>query len=144
MLWEAVLNGVWWLTSCKFNVRFVSFKWWLCIVIYCDMFWFNDFCLCNAIWIVSLASLVNTLRPRQNGGHFIEDIFKCLFNEIVWTLISMSLIVVRKGPINNIPALVQIKAWRPPGNNPLSKPLIVILLTHICVTRPQQGNVLCH
>ena len=28
-------------------------------------------------------------------------------------------------------------AWRRPGDKPLSEPMVVILLTHICVTRPQ-------
>ena len=41
------------------------------------------------------------------------------------------------GPINNIPALVQIMAWRRPGDKPLSGPMMFRLLTHICVTRPQ-------
>ena len=44
---------------------------------------------------------------------------------------------VAKSPINNIPALVQIMAWRHPGDKPLSEPMMVGLLTHICVTRPQ-------
>ena len=44
---------------------------------------------------------------------------------------------VPKGPINNIPALVQIKAWRRPGEKPFSEPMLVSSLTHICVTRPQ-------
>ena len=39
--------------------------------------------------------------------------------------------------INNIQALVQIMAWRRPGDKPLSEPVIVRLSTHICVTRPQ-------
>ena len=39
--------------------------------------------------------------------------------------------------INNIPALVQIMAWRRPDDKPLSEPMMVSLLTHICVTRPQ-------
>ena len=38
---------------------------------------------------------------------------------------------------NNIPALVQIMAWRRPGDKPLSETMMVSLLTHICVTRPQ-------
>ena len=46
------------------------------------------------------------------------------------------------GPINNIPALVQIMAWRRPGDKPLSEPMITYLLTHICVTRPQWINLL--
>ena len=44
---------------------------------------------------------------------------------------------VPKSPINNIPALVQIMAWRRPGDKPLSEPMMAHLLTHICVTRPQ-------
>ena len=43
--------------------------------------------------------------------------------------------------INNIPALVQIMAWRQPGDKPLSEPIMVILLKHICLTRPQWVNV---
>ena len=80
----------------------------------------------------------NTLRPRQNGPHFIDDIFKCIFlYENVWITIWISLKFVPKGPINNIPALVQIMAWRRPGDKPLSEPMMVRLPTHICVTRPQ-------
>ena len=52
-------------------------------------------------------SLRNTLRPRQNGRHFADDIFKCIFlNENVWIPIEISVKFVPKGPINNIPALV--------------------------------------
>ena len=83
----------------------------------------------------------NTLRPRQNGQHFPDVIFKCIFlNENVWILIKISLKFLLKGPINNIPALVQIKAWRWPGDKPLSEPMMASLLTHICVTRPQWVN----
>ena len=81
---------------------------------------------------------LNTLRPGQNGRHFADDIFKCiLLNENVWTSIQISLKFVPKGPINNIPALVQIMAWRRPGHKPLSEPMMVRLPTPICVTRPQ-------
>ena len=80
----------------------------------------------------------NTLRPRQNGCHFADDVFKCIFlNENVWILLKISLKFVPKGPINNIPSLVQIVAWRQPGNKSLSEPVMVSLLTHICVARPQ-------
>ena len=37
-------------------------------------------------------------------------------NENVWIPIKLSLKCVPKGPINNIPALVQIMAWRRPGD----------------------------
>ena len=81
---------------------------------------------------------VNTLRPRQNGRRFADDTFKCiLLNENVRILIKISLKFVPKGPINNNPALVQIMAWRWSGDKPLSEPIMVSLLTHICVTRPQ-------
>ena len=81
---------------------------------------------------------INTLRPRQDGRHFPDDIFKCIFlKENVWILIKMSLKFVPKGPINNIPALVQIMAWRRSGDKPLFEPMMVSLLTHICVNRLQ-------
>ena len=80
----------------------------------------------------------NTLRPRQNGRHFADDIFKCIFlNENVWISIGISLKFVPRGPIINIPALVQIMDWCRSGDKPLSEPMMSILLTHICVTRPQ-------
>ena len=83
----------------------------------------------------------NTLRPRQDGRHFPDDILKCIFlNENVWILLTISLKCVRKVRINNIPSLVQIMAWRRPGDKPLSEPMMVSLLTHICVTRPQWVN----
>ena len=86
---------------------------------------------------------LNTLRPRQNGRHFADAIFKCIFlNENVWIPIKFSLKFVPKGPINNIPALVQIMAWRRPGDKPLSEPMMDNLPTHICVTRPQWANEL--
>ena len=86
--------------------------------------------------------VVNTLRPRQNGRHFADDTFKRIsLNKNVRILIKSSLKFVPKGPINNIPALVQIMAWRRPGDKPLSEPMMVSLLTHICITRPQWINM---
>ena len=84
----------------------------------------------------------NTLRPRQDGRHFTDDIFKRIFlNENIWIPIKISLKFVPKGSINNIPALVQVMAWRRPGDKPLSEPMMINLLTHICVTRPQWVNI---
>ena len=85
---------------------------------------------------------LNTLRPRQNGSHFADDIFNGIFlNENVWIPIKFSLKFVPKGPINNIPALVQIMAWRRPGDKPLSEAMVVRSQTHICVTQPQWVNL---
>ena len=73
--------------------------------------------------------MINTLRPRQDGRYFADDVLKCIFlNENVW--ISL-----------NIPALVQIMDWRRPGDKPLSEPMLVIVPTHICVTWPQWVNI---
>ena len=87
-------------------------------------------------------SRVNTLRPRQNGRNFADDTLNgILLNENIWFSINVSLTFLPKGRINNIPALVQIMAWRRPGDKPLSEPMLVFVPTHICVTRPQWVNV---
>ena len=81
---------------------------------------------------------INSLRPRPNRRHFADDIFKYIFeneNELISPRISLK--SVPEIRINNIPALVQIMAWRRPGDKPLSEPIMVSLPTHICVTRPQ-------
>ena len=88
------------------------------------------------------AHLINTLRPRQNGRLFADDTLKRIFlNENIRISITFSQKFVPKGPINNIPALVQIMTWRRSGGKPLSEPMMVSLLTHICVTRPQWVNM---
>ena len=81
---------------------------------------------------------LNTLRLRQNGRHFADDPFKCIFlNENVWISLRISLKFVPRVRINNIPPLVPIMAWCWSGDKPLSKPMMVSLLTNICVSRPQ-------
>ena len=68
---------------------------------------------------------INILRPGQNGRPFPDDIVKCIFlTENVWISLNISLKFVPKVRINNIPALVQIMAWRHPGNKPLSEPMM--------------------
>ena len=52
-------------------------------------------------------------------------------------LLKISLKFVPKVQINNIPALVQIMTWHREGDKPLSEPMMVSILMHICVTRPQ-------
>ena len=51
----------------------------------------------------------------------ISHIFKSNFlTEDMWIALDISLKFIPKGPINNIPALVQIMAWHRPGDKPLS------------------------
>ena len=83
-------------------------------------FCFVLFCVC-VFCHSTTAWMLNTLRPRQNGGRFADDILDCvLLNENVWISIKISLKFLPKGPINNIPALIPIMTWRRPGDKPLS------------------------
>ena len=85
---------------------------------------------------------INTSRLRQDGRHFADDIFTCIFfNENFCILIKFLLKYVCKGPIENNLALVQIMAWRRSGDKPSSEPMMISLLTHLCVTRPQWVNI---
>ena len=75
--------------------------------------------------------------------HWDRDTPKCIFlNNNFRISIEISLkFVPAKGLINNTAVLVQIMAWRQPGDKPLSKSTLVILPTYICVTWPQWVNV---
>ena len=69
---------------------------------------------------------INTLWPIQNGRDFPDNIFKCIFfHENLWISLKISLKFVPKFRIINIPSLVQIMAWRRPGDKPLSEPMMV-------------------
>ena len=79
--------------------------------------------------------------PRQNGRQFGRRHFQMHFmNRNGRSMIHISLKFVSKGPINNNPALVHIMAYRSLGDKPLSEPMMVSLLTHICFTRLQLLN----
>ena len=73
--------------------------------------------------------------PSFPGENDTDGTFKCIFlNENVD---FVALKFVPRDPIDNIPALVQIMTWHRTGNKPLSEPMTVRLLMHICVTQPQ-------
>ena len=84
------------------------------------------------------------------GRDKMTDIFLTTYsktfswNEKRLISIKISLRFVPVGSINNIPALVQILVWRRPGDKPLSEPMMVSLLTHICVTQPQWVKASCY
>ena len=68
---------------------------------------------------------VKTLGLRQNGHHFPDDIFRCIFlNENVWISTKNLPKSVPMYPIANIPALVRVMAWRRQGDKPLSEPMM--------------------
>ena len=101
------------------------------------------------------------LSVEQVPGHYINGILRRVFaveakwppfsirhfqmHSLEWKCmisIKISLKFVHGGSINNIPALVQIMARHRPGAKPLSETIMVILPTHICVTRPQWVDVI--
>ena len=76
---------------------------------------------------------------------YILMVWGCVYHLVrqEWKYLNSDLILLKflpKGLINNIPALVQIMAWRHPGDKPLSESMLVCLPTHICVTQPQLFN----
>ena len=98
----------------------------------------HAFCWLGTVRSHDICREINSLRPRQNGRLFADDTFKHIFlNENIIISTKNSLKFVPKGLINKIPALVLIMAWCRSGDKPLSEPMLVRSLTHICVTRPQ-------
>ena len=69
-------------------------------------------------------SFINSYPPGQNGRHFADDIFECIFFEKFFILIQISLKFVPKGPNENKSALVQVMAWRRIGDKPLPEPIL--------------------
>ena len=98
---------------------------------------------------------VNSSPPEQNGRHFADDIFKCIFvtgKFVSWFKLHWSF--ASKGPIDNKSVLVQVIAWRRGGDKLLSETMLTQLIdahmrqwggggglthwgrvTHICVSK---------
>ena len=80
-------------------------------------------------------------RLTHLGRHKMAAIFQTAFSNTFswmkmyefWLKISPNF--VPKGPINNIPALVQTMVWRRPGDKPLPEQMMFSFVKHICVTR---------
>ena len=71
-----------------------------------------------------------------------DDIFNRIFlNKNDKIPIQIPLKYVPSSPIDNKQALVQVMASRRSRGKPLSEPMMVRLLTHICVTRPRWVNI---
>ena len=69
---------------------------------------------------------VHTLRLRENGCHFADNILKYIFmNENLCILIPISLKFVPKRPVDSKSLLVQLMAWHRTGIKPLSELMIV-------------------
>ena len=95
------------------------------------------FCHTGGVLPIHTNAPLKHIEAETKCRHFPDYILKCIsLYENVW-ISSISLKFVPKCLINNIPALVQIMAWRRQGDRPLSEPMMVRLRTHIYVTRPQ-------
>ena len=82
------------------------------------------------------AAIVLTHWGWDKMRQFADNILICiLFSEQVWILIKISLMFLPKGPIDNMSALDKIMAWC--RSKPLSEPILIRLLQHICHTQPQ-------
>ena len=109
-----------------------------------DFPWFCEssaYRLCTNIMCIDLSCQVlpNSLRPRRNRRYNADDIFKCIFlKENVWIPTKMSLKFVPKGPVNNVPAFVQIMAWCRLDDKPLSGPMMVSRIDSNCEA---QGSI---
>ena len=117
-----------WLFTCWAPSRYLNQCWLICSTFYLNgriQYYSLLKILLKTLPFLAVTICINTLRPRQNGRHFPDDIFKCIFLENIWISIQISLKFVPKGPINNIPALVQVMAWRRPGDKPLSDSMMV-------------------
>ena len=65
---------------------------------------------------------VNTMRPRQNGRHFVDYIsnqFLYMTSDLIWTDLNF-IDCVPKYSRNDIVAVVQIMTWRRTGDNSLT------------------------
>ena len=85
-----------------------------------------------------MTSLYHYIETETKLLPFRNGIFKLIsLNENAWISLKISFKFVPKLPNDNIQALEEIMAWRRPGDKPVYQPMMVSLLTHICVTRPQ-------
>ena len=106
---------------------------------------FNQLSLQNNRPILWTQTPIKHVEAETKWTPFSKRHFQMHFLE--WKfLMKISLKIVLKGPINNIPidnnpSLVHIMAWSRLGDKPLSEPMMVSLLAHVCVTRSQW--VLC-
>ena len=63
------------------------------------------------------------MKPRQYGIHFEDVIFKCkLLQDAMAYWVNLH---YNMSPINNIPEIIQIMAWRQRGDMPLFEPMVV-------------------
>ena len=93
-------------------------------------------CSCKC---VSVKEMQLTHRGRGKSATIWQTTFSNAFSwmKMYEFRLRFPWIFFPKIQINNIPALIQIMAWRWPRDKPLFEQMMISLLTHVCVTRPQ-------
>ena len=92
--------------------------------------------------IAGIRNPVYTLKPRQNGSHFADDIFnRIFFKECVPILITFSVKFVSKGPVNNNSLLVQVMVCRLFGTKPLHEAMVHSSRIY---TLSSRNELICH
>ena len=100
--------------------------------------WFHIFGLIRPVWYCSRSKQLLITEYERSYDHPLTHWGRDEMNNISQTTFSnvfssmkmfefrfkISLMFVPKGPINNIPALLQIMAWRRWGDKPLSEPML--------------------
>ena len=82
----------------------------------------NHFVKKEVSWHWESLIQVNSIPPGQNGCHFTDYIFKCIFiNAKFFILLTIPLKIVPRGLIDNKSALVQAMACHWTDDNPLSE-----------------------
>ena len=119
-------------------------KIWVRLILHCQFLKQNFFSNCEYEFTDQTTSFkINSLRCLEFSRFMVQHIRSKIFsnaiclNANVWISIKILLNFVLKGSINKIPTLVHTMAWRRPGDKPLSEPMMLSLLTHICVTQHQ-------
>ena len=104
-----------------------------CICWWLSTAWLYSMCVCSSDKVRVSYMCKMVLEKLTHWGRDTMAAFSqaTLSNTFSWMKMlefrlrfNWSLILVPKGPINNIPALVQIMAWRRTGNKPLSEPMV--------------------
>ena len=84
---------------------------------------------------------IHILRSRQNCRHFTDGIFKCIFlNKMYEYRLRFHCSLSPKFELRIFQRWFRM-AWRQPGDKPLSEPMVVGLLTHICVIHSMSYSV---
>ena len=69
--------------------------------------------------------IINSSFAEQNGRHFADDNFECIFEkEKLWISIQMSMNFVPKSSIDNKSLLFKVMVWCQTGGKPLPEPML--------------------